>query len=283
MKLTLVECPRDAMQGMPIFIPTHVKVAYINTLLKCGFDVLDCGSFVSAKAIPQMTDTHQLLNLIDEVPDSTKLLTIVANSRGALEACAHHNVSVVGFPFSVSEEFQKRNTNKSRQEAFDTLKEIQNIAAQKDKEVVAYISMAFGNHYQEIWSEAQVFEWVEKIAAIGIKTIALSDTVGVAQPQNIQSLFTNLIPEFPQISFGAHFHTRSENWEEKLEAAIAAGCKRFDGAIKGFGGCPMAADKLTGNMPTENIISFAEKHHLSHSINISAFNHAVLEAEKVFS
>lgn len=281
MKVKIVECPRDAMQGIDNQILTLDKVEYINALLACNFDILDCGSFVSARAIPQMADTKEVLSLINS-SENTKLLVIVPNERGAKEAAKFENISFIGFPFSVSQNFQKRNTNKSCEEAFETLMAINNIAQNANKETVAYISMCFGNPYNEYWSVDLVKEWVEKIVDIGITTISLSDTIGVATPSVIKELFSKLISAFPQIEFGAHFHTRPDNWEQNIEAAFEAGCRRFDGAILGLGGCPMAQDGLTGNLPTENLLSFLEQKQATTTVSMPHFARAIQLARKIF-
>jgi hydroxymethylglutaryl-CoA lyase len=283
MKVKIVECPRDAMQGFKRQINTEAKVDYINTLLDVGFDVLDCGSFVSAKAVPQMADTREVLKSIKR-NTQTKLLVIIANTRGAKEASEFDNISYLGFPFSVSEEFQLRNTNKSREGAFETLKQIQAIAGKNGKELVVYISMGFGNPYNETWNYSIVSDWTKKIIDLGVKTISLSDTIGIAKPMDVKNLFSTLIHEHTEIEFGAHFHTRPENWKELIEAAWESGCRRFDGAIKGYGGCPMATDKLTGNLPTEDLILFLkEKNCIPKDFNLSNFQIAYSKANTVFN
>ncbi|MCK9480232.1 MAG: hydroxymethylglutaryl-CoA lyase [Bacteroidia bacterium] len=282
MTVKIVECPRDAMQGLHIQIPTAVKIEYINTLLACNFDVLDCGSFVSSHAIPQLADSKEVLQGINE-KGNTKLLVIVANVRGAQEACAIQKIDFLGYPFSVSDIFQRRNTNKSREESYVILNQIQQMALQYDKQTVAYISMGFGNPYGEPWSIALVEDWVAKVIDLGIKTISLSDTVGKANPEDIFALFSHLIPTFPDIEFGAHLHTRPDNWESNVEAAFRAGCRRFDGAVKGYGGCPFAEDALTGNLPTENLIHFIEIRGEKHKVIKDKFNHSLNLALKVFA
>lgn len=275
--IRLTECPRDAMQGIHDFIPTEKKAAYINSILKCGFDTVDFGSFVSPKAIPQMRDTAEVLNKLNLSDTKSKLLAIIANVRGAEDACKFSEITYLGFPFSISETFQQRNTNASIQESLKRVGEIQNLCVKNKKEMVIYISMAFGNPYGDEWNVAIVKQWVKKISALGIKRVALADTTGVSNPSTISYLFSNLIAEFPLLQIGAHLHTTPETWEEKIEAAYNAGCRRFDSAIKGFGGCPMAADKLTGNMATENILSFFNKKEISTGIHSSAF----LDAMKI--
>ena len=248
--LKIIECPRDAMQGIKAFIPTEKKIQYIQALLRVGFDTIDFGSFVSPKAIPQMADTAEVLAGLDLSKTSSKLLAIIANTRGAQDAAQHAQIDYLGFPFSISENFQMRNTHKTIAESVVTLNEILDIANKAGKEVVVYISMGFGNPYGDPWNVEIVGEWTEKLAKMGVKILSLSDTVGTSNPETIDNLFSNLIPAYPQIEFGAHLHTTPSTWHEKVDAAYKAGCLRFDGAIQGFGGCPMAKDELTGNMPT---------------------------------
>lgn len=256
MDFEYVECPRDAMQGIKEFIPTDKKITYLKALLDTGFDVIDCGSFVSPTAVPQMADTAQLLNAVIDYNHNSKLLVIIANLRGAIRACAYSNVNYLGYPFSVSEIFQKRNTNTSRENAFIELSKIQKIASVTNREVVAYISMGFGNPYGEKYSIDLVSDWAEKISKLGIKTISIADTTSQASPELIRNVFSRLINELPDIKFGAHFHAPMENWKEKLDAAIDAGCMRFDGAILGFGGCPFAKNEMVGNIPTEHVLEY---------------------------
>lgn len=255
-QIKLVECPRDAMQGWEPWIPTETKIKYLNSLLKVGFDTLDFGSFVSAKAIPQLSDTKEVLAGLDLTGTSTKLLAIVANARGAEEACAFKEIRYLGFPFSVSEEFQKRNTNSTIEESLGRVREIQSLCTKNGKELVIYISMGFGNPYGEPWNKDIVIYWVKKLSDEGVKIIALSDTIGVSTKENISYLFSHLIPEFPQIEFGAHLHSDQATWLEKVEAAHQSGCFRFDSALKGIGGCPMANNDLVGNLATENLVAF---------------------------
>jgi hydroxymethylglutaryl-CoA lyase len=252
--IKIIECPRDAMQGIKSFIPTARKVAYIQSLLRVGFDTIDFGSFVSAKAIPQMQDTAEVLSQLDLSQTNSKLLAIIANTQGAISAAAHKEIQYLGFPFSISENFQMRNTHKTIEESLVTLNEILEIADKTNKEVVAYLSMGFGNPYGDPWNVDIVGNWTENLANRGVKILSLSDTIGSSTPEVIQYLFSNLIPKYPEIEFGAHLHTTPEKWFEKVNAAYNAGCRRFDGAIQGFGGCPMAKDTLTGNMPTEKLI-----------------------------
>ncbi len=254
--LTLVECPRDAMQGIKTFIPTAVKIQYLTTLLRQGFDVLDCGSFVNPESIPQMADTAEVIQAISEVDTNTELLVIVANERGALRAVAYPKIKYLGFPLSVSETFQKRNTNASREEAFRRLARIQDIAVASGKEVVTYLSMAFGNPYGDDWSSKEVAEWASKIASLGIRIISLSDTVGTANAEQLGDLFSEIHDRLPHVEVGVHLHAKPNEWLAKVEAAYNHGCKRFDAALGGFGGCPMAKDDLVGNIPSEGAFSW---------------------------
>jgi hydroxymethylglutaryl-CoA lyase len=254
--LTLVECPRDAMQGIKTFIPTAVKIQYLTTLLQQGFDVLDCGSFVNPESIPQMADTAEVIQAISEIETNTKLLVIVANERGALRAVAYPKIKYLGFPLSVSETFQKRNTNASREEAFRRLARIQDIAVASGKEVVAYLSMAFGNPYGDDWSSKEVAEWSSKIASLGIRIISLSDTVGSANAEQLGDLFSEIHDRLPHVEVGVHLHAKPNEWLAKVEAAYNHGCRRFDAALGGFGGCPMAKDDLVGNIPSEGAFSW---------------------------
>jgi hydroxymethylglutaryl-CoA lyase len=281
-KVKLIECPRDAMQGLQAFIPTELKIEYLNALLEVGFDTLDFGSFVSPKAIPQLADTALVLSRLNWSPEKSKLLAIIANSRGALEAAMFDQVSFLGFPFSVSETFQQRNTNSSIKESLKRVEEIQNICRRQGKQLVLYLSMAFGNPYHEPWDAAIVMQWVEKMVELEVKTISLADTVGVADPEVIEKLFSQLIPQYPQVEFGAHFHSTPATWKEKVETAYRHGCRRFDGALKGYGGCPMAADELTGNLPTENLLAFFEEQQVSLPINSSRLAEAMKIADRVF-
>ena len=254
--MKIIECPRDAMQGIKEFIPTKKKIDYINQLLKVGFDTIDFGSFVSEKAIPQLKDTAEVLSGLNLSSISSKLLSIVANIRGAEDACNFDEINYLGFPLSVSEEFQRRNTNKSISEALKNVEEIQNLSVKNNKELVVYLSMAFGNPYGEIYHPDIVAELTQKLHQLEIKIIALSDTIGVSERDNIVPLFSTLSTEYPNIEIGAHFHTTIDKWEEKVDSAYKNGCRRFDSALKGYGGCPMADDDLTGNMPTEKLISY---------------------------
>ena len=254
--MKIIECPRDAMQGIKEFIPTSTKIAYINQLLKVGFHTIDFGSFVSEKAIPQLKDTAEVLAGLDLSNTSSKLLSIIANTRGAETACNFEEINYLGFPLSVSEEFQKRNTNKSIEESLRVVEEIQNLSVKNNNELLVYLSMAFGNPYGENYHPDIVAELTEKLKQLDVSIVALSDTIGVSDPSNITPLFSTLIKEYPTIEFGAHFHTTNDKWEEKVDSAYLNGCRRFDSALKGFGGCPMAKDDLTGNMPTEKLITY---------------------------
>lgn len=282
-QVKIIECPRDAMQGIKDWIPTDKKVKYIQSLLRCGFDTIDFGSFVSPKAIPQMKDTAEVLSKLDLSRTQSKLLAIVANVRGAQEALEHPEIQYLGYPFSISENFQMRNTHKTIAESLIVLQEILDLAHAKDKEVVAYLSMGFGNPYGDPWNVEIVSEWTEKLAAMGVKILSLSDTVGSSTPDIITYLFSNLIPKYPDIEFGAHLHTTPTAWHEKVDAAYKAGCIRFDGAIQGFGGCPMAKDELTGNMPTEKMLSYFTTHKVDSNINPMSFESAYNEALNIFT
>ncbi len=281
-ELQLIECPRDAMQGIHTFIETEKKVAYINSLMKCGFDTLDFGSFVSPKAIPQLKDTADVLENLDLSSSNTQLLAIVANARGAEDALNFEEIDYLGYPFSISETFQLRNTNATIAESLVRVEEIQKLCLKKNKKLVVYISMAFGNPYGDAWNAEVAVQWTKKLSEMGIKIIALSDTIGVSNKENITSLFSAIIPEFPQLTIGAHLHTTPETWREKVEAAWNSGCRRFDHAVKGFGGCPMAADKLTGNMPTEKVLEFLVEKKVETGINMEAFSQAMILSGSVF-
>lgn len=280
--IKIIECPRDAMQGIKMFIPTERKVAYIQSLLRIGFNSLDFGSFVSPKAIPQMQDTAEVLARLDLSQTKSKLLAIIANTQGAELASQHKEIKYLGYPFSISENFQMRNTHKTIAESLITLQEILNIADRSNKEVVAYLSMGFGNPYGDPWNVEIVGEWTEKLSNMGVKILSLSDTVGSSTPDVIDYLFSNLIPKYPAIEFGAHLHTTPEKWFEKVDAAYKAGCRRFDGAIQGFGGCPMAKDDLTGNMPTEKLLSYFTTQKENTNTSPMSFESAYNEATKLF-
>ena len=281
-QIKIIECPRDAMQGIKHFIPTEKKVQYIQSLLRVGFDTIDFGSFVSPKAIPQMVDTAEVLAQLDLSKTTSKLLAIIANTRGAEDASQYKEINYLGYPFSISENFQMRNTHKTIAQSVETLSEILEIANKSNKEVVVYISMGFGNPYGDPWNVDIVGEWTEKLASMGVKILSLSDTVGTSNPESIDYLFSNLIPKHPNIEFGAHLHTTPSTWFEKVDAAYKAGCKRFDGAIQGFGGCPMAKDELTGNMPTEKLLSYFTSQK-QNSLNALSFESAYNEASKIFN
>ncbi|MFY8097257.1 MAG: hydroxymethylglutaryl-CoA lyase [Flavobacterium sp.] len=281
--IKIIECPRDAMQGIKTFIPTEKKVQYIQALLRVGFDTIDFGSFVSAKAIPQMQDTAEVLAKLDLSQTKSKLLAIIANTQGAINASIHKEIQYLGFPFSISENFQMRNTHKTISESLVTLQEILEIADQTNKEVVTYISMGFGNPYGDPYNVEIVGEWTEKLASMGVKILSLSDTIGSSTPEIIDYLFSNLIPKYPNIEFGAHLHTTPDTWFEKVDAAYKAGCTRFDGAIKGYGGCPMAKDDLTGNMPTEKLLSYFTSQKTETNCHAISFESAYNEALKIFN
>ena len=280
--IKIIECPRDAMQGIKPFIPTERKVAYIQSLLRVGFDSIDFGSFVSPKAIPQMQDTAEVLARLDLSQTRSKLLAIIANTQGATLAAVHPEIQYLGFPFSISENFQMRNTHKTIAESLITLQEILEIADKTNKEVVAYLSMGFGNPYGDPWNVEIVGDWTEKLSLMGVKILSLSDTVGSSTADVISYLFSNLIPKYPEIEFGAHLHTTAGKWFEKIDAAYKAGCRRFDGAIQGFGGCPMASDNLTGNMPTEKLLSYFTAQKEYTTTRPMSFESAYNEASKLF-
>lgn len=273
----LIECPRDAWQGIKEFIPTEKKIKYLQSLLQVGFDVLDFGSFVSPKAIPQMQDTVQVLEGLDLSSTTTQLLAIVANERGADQALQYSQIDFLGYPFSISEIFQMRNTGKTIMQSVEFLQNIIEKSHQKNKEVVTYLSMGFGNPYGDPWHPELVAEWVEKLKSWGVKIVSLSDTVGTADAKTIAYLFSTLIPMFPELEIGAHLHTHPDSWFEKMDSAYQNGCRRFDGAIMGFGGCPMAKDELTGNMPTEKILSYLTANHIHTDVNLLKFESAYNE------
>jgi hydroxymethylglutaryl-CoA lyase len=282
-KVKIIECPRDAMQGIKShFISTDAKARYINSLLKVGFDTIDFGSFVSPKAIPQMRDTAAVLSKLDLSQTQSKLLAIIANTRGANDAIQFEEINYLGYPFSISENFQMRNTHKTIQQSIKELEEILSIASKKKKEVVTYLSMGFGNPYGDPWNINIVGEWTEKLSDMGVKIISLSDTIGSSKPDVIEYLFSNLIYNYPKIEFGAHLHTTPDSWHQKVDAAFKAGCKRFDGAIKGYGGCPMAKDQLTGNMPTEKLLSYFTAQKVNTGIKPMSFESAYNQALKTF-
>lgn len=271
------------MQGLHDFVPTEIKTAYINKLLKVGFDTIDFGSFVSPKTIPQLRDSAEVLKGLQLSETNSKLLAIVANQRGAEDASNFEEISYLGYPFSISETFQLRNTNAGLEESLSRVEAIQNICVKNGKKMVAYVSMGFGNPYGDEWNVDVVQKWVNTLAELDIRILSLSDTIGVADSKTIEYLFGNLIPPYPDVEFGAHFHTTASTWQEKIEAAYRNGCKRFDGAIKGYGGCPMAKDELTGNMPTENLIYYFNKNNEVLNLNEAAFQESLeFAVESVF-
>ena len=280
--IKIIECPRDAMQGIKPFIPTSQKVKYLQSLLRVGFNTLDFGSFVSPKAIPQMQDTAEVLSHLDLSKTRTKLLAIVANVRGAKAAAAFDEIEFLGFPFSISENFQMRNTHKTINESEEILKDILQVADQHHKKVVVYLSMAFGNPYGDPWDVDIVAGWTERLHKMGVQILSLSDTVGTSNASSITYLFSNLIPAYTSVEFGAHLHTHPASWHEKVEAAFEAGCMRFDGAIQGFGGCPMAKDELTGNMPTEKLLSYFTTKKIQTNLDVLAFESAHNAASALF-
>ena len=281
--MKIIECPRDAMQGLHEFIPTQDKTRYINQLLKVGFDTIDFGSFVSPKAIPQLRDTAEVLAGLDLDNTTSKLLAIIANERGGEAACQHNEITYLGFPFSISETFQQRNTNSSIAQSLDRVKAIQDMSIKANKEMVVYISMAFGNPYGDEWNSDIAIEWTGKLVnEVGIKTIALADTIGVSNPDNIKYMFTNLIPAFPEVEFGAHLHTTPDTWREKVQATWDSGCRRIDAAVKGYGGCPMADDELVGNMATENVLTFLDDQQIDTGLDREAFAQSMQMASEVF-
>jgi hydroxymethylglutaryl-CoA lyase len=278
----LIECPRDAMQGWRSFIPTEKKIEYINSLLKVGFDTIDFGSFVSSKAIPQMADTKEVIENLELLNSASKLLAIVANTRGAEEASVYDAITYLGFPFSVSETFQQRNTNSSIRESLGRVEEIQKICTRTNKKLVIYISMGFGNPYGDLYSEEIVFEWVNQLVALDIEIISLADTVGIATPVQVYNMTEYLVDSLPGTEIGVHLHSTASNWKEKLEAAVKAGCKRFDGALKGIGGCPMANDELVGNMNSEWMIDYFDEQNLLNSLDKQALAESLRIAGEIF-
>lgn len=278
--ITLVECPRDAMQGWKTMIPTQTKIDYINKLLEVGFDTVDCGSFVSAKAIPQMADSREIIPRLK--PGKSRLLVIVANKRGAEEAVQFEHIACLGFPFSISPTFQMRNTNSTIEESWERVQDIQNICISKGKQLVIYISMGFGNPYGDPYNQEVVLNWANKIAAAGIQVISLADTVGMATPAQVGGITGALVPQYPQVQIGVHLHSTVNNWQAKIAAALEAGCLRFDGAMKGIGGCPMANDDLVGNMDTEQLIHYFRQQQLLPKLNESALEEAGAMAATLF-
>ncbi len=281
--LKIIECPRDAMQGIKEFIPTTTKIKYINELLKVGFDTIDFGSFVSPKAIPQMKDTALLLENLDLSTTSSKLLAIVANERGAQDAAAFEQIDYLGYPFSLSETFQQRNTNTSIEGSLGRLESIQEIAANSNKKLVVYLSMGFGNPYGDPWDTETVLKWAARLnKEMGIEILSLSDTIGVSEPGTITSILNGIMPELPNAEIGVHLHTTPDTYQSKIKAAYDAGCRRFDGAIRGFGGCPMAKDELVGNMPTEKMVKWFTDNNIRTNLNLQALDNAVQQSNYVF-
>jgi hydroxymethylglutaryl-CoA lyase len=278
----LVECPRDAMQGWSDFIPTEKKAEYLNALLQVGFDSLDFGSFVSPKAIPQMADTKQVIEKITSFNSKTRFLAIVANIRGAVEAALFPAIQDIGFPFSISETFQQRNTNSSIENSVETVSQILKICREHKKRMVVYISMAFGNPYGDDWSPMVAIQWVRKLVQMGAEVISLADTVGLASPDQVHMLTKSLQNEFPEIEYGVHLHSRREHMIEKLDAAFSAGCRRFDGALKGIGGCPMAGDELVGNMDSLIMIDYFNKKNVLPELNKPALENSLRLANEIF-
>ena len=281
--IKIIECPRDAMQGIEDFIPTSLKAQYINLLLKVGFDTIDFGSFVSAKAIPQMKDTAELVKKLDLSSTKSKLLAIVANYKGAVNTSEFEEIKYLGFPFSISEIFQQRNTNATREEALNTVNQIQNLCVKHDKKLVVYLSMGFGNPYNEAYDLSILSEWTDKLVANGVQILALSDTIGVSTPENIKELYPFLIKNYSKIEWGLHLHSTPTNSLEKIEAAFKSGCTRFDSAIKGYGGCPMAKDELTGNIATEKVLDYLENNDLKTKIDRKLFVEALNFSDQIFS
>ena len=281
--IKIVECSRDAMQGIKQWIPSETKLEYLQSVLSVGFDVVDFGSFVSPRAIPQMKDTGYIIDNLDLSNSKSKLLAIVANQRGALEACKHLSISYLGYPFSISETFQMRNTNKSIIESFEELNKIKSICEKYNKHLVVYLSMGFGNPYGEPWNYEIVEKWIDKLNTLKVKVISLSDTIGLAKSKDIEIIFSNLIPKYNKIEFGSHFHANPDQWFDKVNSAYKSGCRRFDGAILGFGGCPMAKDDLTGNIPTEKLISFFNSKALKTNVNSLNFESCYNDALNLFS
>lgn len=280
--IKITECPRDAMQGFVHFIPTDVKATYINLLLQVGFDTIDFGSFVSAKAIPQLQDTAEVLSKLDLSNTQSKLLAIVANYRGAEEAVKHPEITYLGYPFSISETFQLRNTNTTLPQAFDNVKQMQELAVANNKKLLVYLSMGFGNPYGDEWNTGIIHEWTNKLVKEGISNIALADTIGISQADQISSIYPGLCLAFPNTEFGIHLHSTPDTWQPKIEAAYQSGCKRFDTAIKGYGGCPMAADDLTGNIATENLLGYLENQKEPTGLNMDKFREAMEYSGRVF-
>ena len=282
-KIKIIECPRDAMQSIKTFIPTEIKLNYLQKLVTVGFDVIDIGSFVSNKAIPQLADTPKIIESIDLSNSNSKLLVIVANKKGAINASKYDKISFIGYPFSISENFQIRNTNKSIKDSEKELEEIIKIAKQANKKVVVYLSMCFGNPYGDPWNIEIVNEWISRLVDMNVKIISLSDTIGTSDKKSIKTIFSSVIKNYPKIEFGAHLHSDPNTCKEKIESALEAGCMRFDGVIKGFGGCPMASNKLVGNIPTEEIISALNSKNINTNINSELFNNCYKSSTEIFN
>jgi len=280
--IKIIECPRDAMQGWKHFIPTEKKIHYINALLKVGFDTIDFGSFVSPKVIPQMADTVEVLKGLKMENTTTKLLAIVANMRGAEEAVIYDTITYLGFPFSISPTFQQRNTNSSLEASFATVEAIQNLCIKNQKKLVIYISMGFGNIYGDEYNEAIVLHWINKMVELGVEIISMADTVGIATPQQVSSILKTLIPVYPGTEIGVHLHSKATNWQDKIDAALQAGCRRFDGALKGIGGCPMADDELVGNMDTELMIPYFKDLGMPGTLDMEALQKCSILANEIF-
>lgn len=280
MEVKIIECPRDAMQGLTNFIETSKKVEYLNSLLQVGFDTIDCGSFVNPKIIPQMADTAEVIEQLN--PQNTKLSVIVANKRGASDAINFKNISYIGFPFSISEIFQKRNTNTTINDSVATVSEILNLCEKGNKKFIAYISMCFGNPYGETWNQEIVVKWIDKLINIGANYFSLSDTAGTSNTESISKVIKSVNDNFPKLNYGCHFHTHQHNWQEKLDAALNNGCYRFDGALKGFGGCPFASDNLVGNMPTEKMLEYFHLKKIKTGINKDKLSEAMILANEIF-
>jgi hydroxymethylglutaryl-CoA lyase len=280
--IKLTECPRDAMQGLLNFVPTPTKANYINLLLKVGFDRIDFGSFVSPKAIPQMEDTDIVLALLDMDNTKSKLLAVVANYRGAEEAAQYDEITYIGFPFSLSETFQKRNTNSTIRQAFELVKKMQALCIKKNKTLVIYLSMGFGNPYGDLWTTDLVLKWTQKLTKEGVQLIELADTIGMATAAQITELYPLLADSFPETEFGVHLHSRPDTWHEKIDAAFKSGCQRFDSTIKGFGGCPLAKDDLTGNIATENILGYLKDQKIQLDLDMDKFAEAMVYSGRIF-
>jgi hydroxymethylglutaryl-CoA lyase len=280
--IQITECPRDAMQGITAFIPTEVKAAYINLLLQVGFDTIDFGSFVSPKAIPQMQDTAQVLQKLDLSSSRSKLLAITANYRGADEAAQHDEITYLGFPFSISETFQQRNANTSIAQAFEIVRRIKALSDIKGKKLLVYLSMGFGNPYGDEWHNDIVLRWAKKLVDEGVEYISLADTIGIAAPEQIESLYSSLSGHFKETTWGVHLHSTPDSWRHKVEAAYKSGCKRFDTALKGYGGCPMAKDELTGNIATENVVSYLQSQNVDPGLNLDKLREAMDYSVRVF-